>query len=119
LDEEDRKFGAFTSLAILISSWVLSALPFVWNKGKTAFSLFEVKATDYALFATSLMWYSPFFAELLVLLNWQLQGVFGEKIGNLVLGGAGLNDTLFILGFATLVSSGLYAIIMKYTKELT
>jgi len=101
------RFNALASLTIMISSWVLSAIPFLYKDGKLSFSQLDANATDYALFTTSLMWYSPFFGELLVLLDWQLQGVFAENFEHFVLGGAGFNDVLFVLGFATLVSSGL------------
>ena len=57
------------------------------------------------------MWISPLIAELLVLLDWQLKGEFTENIQDIVLGGAGLDDLLFILGFATVISTGLFALL--------
>jgi len=59
------------------------------------------------------MWLSPFISELLVFLDWQLRGVFTENFKNFVLGGNSFNDILFVLGFATLVSSGLFALTSK------
>ena len=105
------KFNALASLVIMISSWILSAIPFLYKDGTIALSRLDTRITDYALFATSLMWYAPFFAELLVLLDWQLKGVFAENFEQIVLGGAGFNDMLFILGSATLVSTGLNALV--------
>jgi hypothetical protein len=102
-------FNGLTALAVLVSGWILSAFPFIW-KNRIA-CIVEEKATDYALLATSVMWLSPFLAELLVLLDWQLKGEFAERIQLLVLGGNGLNDLLFILGFVTFISTGLYALL--------
>ena len=47
----------------------------------------------------------------------ELKGVFAENFENLVLGGMGFNDILFILGFANLVSSGLCALIQNKFHE--
>ena len=101
-------FNGWALLAVMVSSWVLSSFPFLW-KTRTV-TVIESMRIDYALLATSVMWLSPFLAELLVLLDWQMKGVFAEKVRGLVLGGNGLNDLLFILGFATLISTGLYAL---------
>ena len=113
--EEDGniKFNALAALAVLTGGWVISSLIAFrsWRKGGDQAWSNAASGVDEALFTTSLMWLSPFFAELLVLLNWHLKGVFAENFENLVLGGGGFNDILFILGFATLVSSGLYALI--------
>lgn len=105
------RFNGLTSLVVLVSSWILSALPFLWNNGRITFSSVENKGKDYALLATGIMWIAPLVAELLVLLNWHLHGVFSENIEHLVIGGNGFNDLLFIPGFATLASIGLYAIV--------
>jgi hypothetical protein len=113
--EEDSgiKFDWFVSLIGMVPSWVLAAVPFLWKTRTSIISAIESKRVEYALLTASVMWMSPFLAELLVLLDWQTKGVFAEKVEHFVLGGAGLNDLLFILGFATFISTGLYALLAK------
>jgi len=59
---------------------------------------------------TSVMWLSPLATEVIIGLSWYIDGTYAEKTVNSVWGGMGFNDLLFLLGFITLLFSGLLAI---------
>jgi hypothetical protein len=69
-------FDGFALLAVMISCWGLSAVPFIWKFRHTSAGSEKSKRANYALLASSVMWLSPFFAELLVFLDWGLRSVF-------------------------------------------
>jgi hypothetical protein len=55
--------------------------------------------SDSIYFATSIMWLSPFFAEMLILFRWLILGQYWLRMSYMVLGGNGINDILFFFGF--------------------
>jgi hypothetical protein len=116
-DQGNINFNTVYLLSIMVISWVLGLLPFFWKKNH--FTL-TGDWKNYFFLTTSLMWLSPLITEITIWLSWYTNGTFAEKTIDCVLGYNGFNDFLFILGFETMIFSGLVAILLpKIANWLT
>jgi len=72
---------------------------------------------DSIFFAASIMWLSPFLAEILLLLSWFIQGKLWNRLSCMVLGGSGTNDVLFFYGFWVFISIGFFHFLTSGIKR--
>lgn len=97
-------YNTISMYFLLLPVYVVTAFPFL-SPRKTIISFEGSRAKIQSIgFATSIMWLSPFFAEMLMLARWYVSGEFWHRISYMVLGGAGANDVLFYFGFWIFVS---------------
>lgn len=73
----------------------------------------ERAALDSIYFGTSIMWLSPFLAELVIWAKWYMIGIFWEKASYMTLGGNGTRDVLFWYGFWAFITMSSFQVLLK------
>jgi len=86
---------------------VLASLPFIVNQEILRFSEHHARR-DSIYFGASIMWLSTFFADMIFLLKWSVQGVLLERLRYMMPGGAGFNDVLFYYGTVAFLALSLF-----------
>lgn len=100
-------FSALVALTFFVCFFAATLLMFERNPFK--FSMISPER-DFVFFVSSVMWLSPLICELFILLRWDLQGVFSDKMRVFVLGGNGFSDVLIFFGFWAFLTSVLFGI---------
>jgi hypothetical protein len=83
---------------LTVLPYLMAVLPFILKQPLINFRK-ERAELDSVLFAASIMWLSPFTADILFLLKWWSLGILEHKLSYMVLGGSGTNDVVFFYGF--------------------
>jgi MFS family permease len=96
--------------------YVTAILPFTVKQRLIHF-LEKNARRDSIFFAASIMWLSPFLAEILLLLSWFIQGNLWNRLSYMVLGGSGTNDVLFFYGFWVFISIDFFHFLTRIKKR--
>jgi hypothetical protein len=97
---------------LLVIVYLVAVSPFLAGKNIVSFQQSIAKVQSIS-FAACIMWLSPFCAEMFVWLRWYALGDLWQKLGYMVLGGAGTGDLLFYFGFWALVSMACFHILRR------
>ena len=96
--------------------YVVAILPFIVKQRLIHF-LEKNARRDSIFFAASIMWLSPFLAEILLLLSWFIRGNLWNRLSYMVLGGSGTNDVLFFYGFWVFISIEFFHFLTRIKKN--
>lgn len=107
-DPETMQFLAITTLFIGIAA-------FCWKHPTTVTPNIRL-IRRIVFFPSGIMWLSALTAELLILLRWQYEGVFAERITYMVLGGAGFSDILVAYGLVNMFSAVFFSTILYFVS---
>jgi len=103
---------------LTIPVYTIAVLPFLMKQAAISFQRDKAER-DSTFFAASIMWLSPFLAEMLIMLKWYTWGNLGHRLTYMVLGGKGTNDVLFFYGFWLFISVEFFHLLAGLTSSRT